>query len=92
MVNKMFANKKIFKNSNKEIHIGLLAPQGFSEGSLEDVKNILDNLGDKKIWRCNVCNDLHIGPIPLKICPTCMQEDVYVQINEKEIKNLLEIA
>lgn len=86
----IFGNKKIFKK-NEEVHIGLNAPEGFSEAILEDVKKVLSSLENKKIWRCNVCNDLHIGLEPPKICPTCMQEDVYVQINEKEIKNLLEI-
>ena len=46
-------------------------------------------LKDKKVWRCNVCNDIHIGKNLIKICPTCNQKDVYVEIEFSELKNLL---
>ena len=38
----------------------------------------------KKYFRCIVCGDLHFGnSFPVK-CPTCMQDNVYVEIEEKE--------
>ena len=41
---------------------------------------VLDNLGDKKLWRCNVCNDLQISLNPLQECPTCFTKNAYVEI------------
>ncbi len=38
----------------------------------------------KKYFRCIVCGDLHYGELEPKICPTCMQENVYVKCEEKE--------
>jgi rubrerythrin len=46
---------------------------------------------DKKIWRCTVCNDIHIGEFPPKECPTCHVNDVYVEIDEDELKEILKI-
>ncbi len=78
--------KQFFKSENGEIHFGNLAEEGFSPVKIEnsEVSVILENLGNKKLWRCNVCNDLHIGEIPPKICPTCFVEEAYVEINKKE--------
>ncbi len=44
----------------------------------------------KKYWRCTVCGDLHFGVHPPKICPTCTQEDKYVEISKEEFMELLE--
>ena len=85
----VFANKKLFKNTNGDIHIGNNSPEGFVEANVEDVKKALKNLNGREIWRCTVCNDLAISSSPLKICPTCFQENVYVKINEKELRNFL---
>jgi hypothetical protein len=87
----MFGNKKIYQNSAGEIHIGNIAPKDFSIAGIEDVKNALKNLQNKKIFRCHVCNDIHIGLTAPEVCPTCFQKEAYVQINEKEIKTLLDI-
>ena len=87
----VFANKKIFKNKDGDIHVGNNSPAGFVESTLEDVKKSLGELKDKKLWRCTVCNDLAITITPPKICPTCFQVEAYVQINEKEFRNFLEI-
>lgn len=86
----MFADKKIFKK-NDEIHIGNNAPEGFIESSIEDVKAILNNLGKRKLWRCFVCNDLHIGISFPNPCPTCFTQDAFIEISLKEIKKMLEI-
>ncbi len=40
----------------------------------------------KKIFRCTVCNDIHFGVNPPETCPTCQQQNVYVEIEEKEAK------
>ena len=86
-----FADKKIFKNKSGDIHVGGNSPEDFSEATLEDIKKVLVALKGKKLWRCTVCNDLCITIQPPKICPTCFQEEVYVEINEKEFKNFLEL-
>lgn len=87
----VFANKKIFKNASGDIHVGNSSPEDFNEATIEDIKKILVDLKDKKFWRCTVCNDLCIIIRPPQICPTCFQEEVYAQINEKEFRNFLEI-
>jgi rubrerythrin len=87
----IYGHKKIFKNKSGDIHVGINAPKDFEIANIEDVKSALKNRGGKKIFRCNVCNDLIIAFVPLEICPTCLQKDAYVEINENEIKNLLEI-
>ena len=87
----VFAQKKIFKNKNQDIHIGINMPEGFSEANILDVIELLENLKGKRLWRCFVCNDVHIAKEPLEICSTCLQKYAYVEINKKELKNLLEI-
>jgi phage FluMu protein Com len=83
--------KIIFKDNLGNIHFGLNAPRGFREGVREDVISALKNLGGRKIWRCAVCNDLRIAADPLEQCPTCHAVDAYVQIEEKEFNQLIEI-
>jgi len=39
---------------------------------------------EKKLWRCNVCNDIHYGFAGPKICPTCQVKDAYVEIEANE--------
>ena len=87
----IYGHKKVFKNATGEIHVGMKAPKEFVECKIEDVKNALENLKGKKLWRCNVCNDLAISTKPLEVCPTCFQADAYVEINEKEFRGLLQI-
>ena len=38
----------------------------------------------KKFWRCFVCNDIHCGLKPPRICPTCKAENAYVEISAEE--------
>jgi len=85
----MFQNKKIFIKG-EEIHIGNNATEGFVEIGMEEVEKVLNNLGKRKLWRCHVCNDLHIGISFPNQCPTCFVLDAYVEIEINEIKNLLE--
>ena len=40
----------------------------------------------KKHFRCIVCGDTHYGLLGPKVCPTCNQENVYVEAEEKETK------
>jgi ferredoxin-thioredoxin reductase catalytic subunit len=42
----------------------------------------------KKYWRCTVCGDIHYGNAPPKVCPTCSQVNVYVEIERKEALNI----
>ncbi len=86
-----FANKKIFKNGKGDIHVGNNSPDGFSEATINDIDKALKNIAGKTLWRCTVCNDLCIINEPPKICPTCFQEEVYAEINEKEFRNFLEL-
>ena len=83
--------KKIFKDNLGNIHFGINAPDFFQEGTREDIKNALDNLGDKRLWRCHVCNDLSISINPIKECPTCHALDAYIEIDADEFNNLFEI-
>lgn len=87
----VFANKKIFKSLEGEIHVGNNAPENFSETNLDDLKEFLKDLGEKKVFRCHVCNDLHIGIKAPETCPTCFVEDAYIEINLNEFKTLMEI-
>ena len=43
----------------------------------------------KKMWRCNVCNDIHYGNLPPKTCPTCFAKKAYCEIDSKEANNLI---
>lgn len=81
--------KTIFLNENGDVHFGREAPEGFNAGSKEEVLKTLANLNGRKLWRCTVCNDLHIGNVPPHECPTCHQIDAYVEINEQELRKLM---
>jgi len=83
--------KSIFKNNSDDIHIGINAAPEFQSGNRKDVGKVLESLGEKKIWRCSVCNDLHIGLKPPVECPTCHVRNAYVEIELGEFKKLLEI-
>lgn len=83
--------KKVFRNERGDIHLGVNAPEGFMPARLADVSKILSSLGKRKIWRCTVCDDLHIGVIPPKECPTCYAVDAYIEIEEKELKTRMGI-
>jgi len=80
--------KSFFKKNNGEIHFGVNGGEGFEKIESFDV-NILKNLGNKKLWRCTVCNDSRIGEIPPKQCPTCFAIDAFVEINEKEFLEMI---
>lgn len=32
----------------------------------------------KKLWRCHVCNDIHLGNKPPEVCPTCGAKNAFV--------------
>lgn len=82
-------NKQIFKDQKGNIHFGGVAPAGFQEGTPEDVAELFNNLGNRKFWRCNVCNDLSINLEPPQECPTCQAKNAYVEIEPGEFKKLL---
>ena len=83
--------KNIFKDAEGNIHFGLNAPAGFSGAEREDVDKALVNPGNRKLWRCNVCNDLQISTDPLEECPTCLTKNAYVEIDLDEFNKLLNI-
>lgn len=83
--------KKIFRNGKGNIHFGIEAVRGFSEATKEDVKISLKNIGKRSLWRCTVCNDVHLGARPPKTCPTCKTINAYVKINEKEFLKIIGI-
>jgi rubrerythrin len=56
-----------------------------------DVEEVLNNLGAKKFWRCNVCNDLSINVVPPQECPTCQAKNAYIEIKLSEFKKILEL-
>lgn len=81
--------KAITKSAKGDIHLGIETVAGFKPATVDDAKDVLKELGKKKLWRCTVCNDLHISIKPPKECPTCHTKDAYVEIDEKEFKNVL---
>ena len=81
--------KTIFKDQNGDIHFGVKAPEGFLTGTPEDVDAAISNLGGRKFWRCNVCNDLSISLEPPRECPTCQASNAYVEIELNEFQKLL---
>lgn len=85
-------NKKLFKNNQGDFHLGLLPPsEDFNDAEKNETEEALKNLSNKKLWRCIVCNDLHLGEIPPKQCPTCAAVDAYTEINEKEFLTILNV-
>ena len=82
-------DKKITKSGKGEVHFGVESLDEFEAGTSEDVKSVLGNLGNMKLWRCTVCNDLHVGVGFPKECPTCHTMDAYVEIDEKEFLAVL---
>jgi rubrerythrin len=83
--------KKIFQDKGGNIHFGLNAPIGFSEATKDDAAKALANLGERKAWRCNVCNDLELSLVPPKECPTCHVKNAYAEIDPDEFRKLIEI-
>ncbi len=84
--------KLIFKNKSQEIHIGFNAPENFNLACKKDLDKILFNLvPGQLLWRCTVCNDLHISKNPPKVCPTCFEKDAYIQVSLSEFKKILEV-
>jgi rubrerythrin len=83
--------KTIYKNSQNDFHFGANAPDGYTESSLEELNKYLENLGDKKLWRCNVCNDLQLSLLPLDLCPTCFVKDAYIEIDLTEFNKLIKL-
>lgn len=81
--------KQFFKSENGDIHYGNLADEEFWLNEKSCIEEALANLGNKKIWRCTVCNDLRISEIPPKICPTCFAQEAYVEINKKEFLEMI---
>ncbi len=85
-------NKKTITSSEEgEIHFGVNSLAGFEPISENSLQEILSDLKNRKLWRCNVCNDLHMGAEPPKNCPTCNTIDAYVGVDEKEFRSVLEV-
>ena len=82
--------KKLFQKTG-DIHFGVNAPEGFEDAEISNVEKTLSDLGERKLWRCTVCNDIHIGKEFPHECPTCIQLDAYVEINKKELKEVIGI-
>lgn len=80
--------KEFFK-FNEDIHYGNVMIEGFAPAKKHDAEFALENLNNRKLWRCTVCNDLYIGEIPPRQCPTCSAIEAYVEINEKEFKEMI---
>ncbi|NQU79537.1 hypothetical protein HQ545_07245 [Candidatus Woesearchaeota archaeon] len=46
-------------------------------------------MSDNKIWRCNVCNNIHHSVSAPEICPTCKANNAYVEIEKQEAANIM---
>ncbi len=80
--------KTFYKNSDGEVHFGTNAPEGFVKCDRAEAEELLQERNGKKLWRCTVCNDLHIGTPPQEECPTCHVPNAYVEIIEEEFRKL----
>ena len=47
------------------------------------------NVQSKKLWRCNVCNDLHYGDRPPVYCPTCGAKVSFIVIDRNEALKII---
>ena len=81
--------KKLFKDKAGNIHFGINAPDGFVPCEKADVEKTLAKIGKRKLWRCNVCNDLHLGKDFPDPCPTCVTPDSYVEIGLQEFRTVI---
>lgn len=45
--------------------------------------------GNKKFFRCTVCNDIHYGVAGPEICPTCKHKKTYIEITKEEAMKLM---
>jgi ferredoxin-thioredoxin reductase catalytic chain len=43
----------------------------------------------KQIWRCHVCNDIHIGNKPPEVCPTCGAKHAFVGSDMNEAMGVM---
>lgn len=43
----------------------------------------------KLIWRCHVCNDVHIGNKPPEVCPTCGARHAFVRSDMNEAMDIM---
>jgi len=82
-------DKELSKNAAGDIHFGTNAPDGFSPCENGDAAKVLKKLGKKKLWRCNVCNDLHLGAEYPDPCPTCFTKKAYTEIDIAEFKGVI---
>ena len=46
-------------------------------------------MANKRLWRCNVCNDIHYGVSAPDICPTCGFKKAYVLIDYPEMLKVI---
>ena len=46
-------------------------------------------MADKKFFRCNVCNDIHYGAAGPVLCPTCQNENAYVEVDKEEAMKVI---
>jgi len=81
--------KSVYRNDDGDIHYGANAPDGFLPCGKNDVAKALKKPGKKKPWRCNVCNDLHLGADYPDPCPTCLTNKSYVEIDIAEFKGVI---
>jgi ferredoxin-thioredoxin reductase catalytic chain len=43
----------------------------------------------KKFYRCFLCNDIHYGVGPPRICPTCRAENAYLGVSSDEAQKVM---
>ncbi len=85
----MKMEKTLYSNAKGDIHFGINAPEGYAPCAIGDVRKSLAKLGKRKLWRCNVCNDMQLALAPPDPCPTCMTPHSYVEISEQEFRGVL---
>ncbi|MCX6650763.1 MAG: hypothetical protein NT131_03785 [Methanomassiliicoccales archaeon] len=43
----------------------------------------------KQLWRCHVCNDVHLGNKPPDVCPTCGAKNAFVRSDLNETLEII---
>lgn len=77
----LFVSKEIMEGKEKATSIPERRP---NKEIREKMKNSKPKSSTKTYWYCTVCGDIHYGISPPKLCPTCLVEDVYIQITKEE--------
>ena len=76
----LFVSKEVKEGIKKVVSI----PERRPSKEIRDEGKNPQKTEEKSYWFCTVCGDIHFGKAPPKLCPTCLIDNVYVQISKEE--------